>query len=130
METGGRMYYEPDTVWGRTEAGDHEITRPKSGLSVAQRRLLKQLAPPRTFTSLAARHRVPPPKLEHELLRLAQLELVAFQRPGAPRPRTAPRIDLALPPGAGAALAGRMTTLPLALVAFVLGFALVVFITA
>ena len=124
------MLYEPDTVWGRTEAGDQEVTLPKSGLSVAQRRLLKQLAPPRTFTTLAARFRLEPPKLEHELLRLAQLELVAFQRPGAPRPRTAPRIDLALPPGSGRCPARRWTTLPLAFVAFVMGFGLVLLIAA
>jgi len=124
------MLYEPDTVWGRTERGDKEITLPKSGLSVAQRRLLKQLAPPRTFTTLAARFRVEPPKLEHELLRLAQLELVAFQRPGAPRPRTAPRIDLALPPEARAARPGWATTLPLAFIAFALGFALVMLVAA
>ena len=119
------MLYEPDTVWGRTVAGDREVTLPKSGLSVAQRRLLKQLAPPRTFTTLAARFRLEPPKLEHELLRLAQLELVAFQRPGSPRPHTAPLIDLALPPEDRPARIVRWTTLPLAFAAFVMGFALV-----
>lgn len=124
------MLYEPDTVWGRTVAGDQEVTLPKSGLSVAQRRLLQQLAPPRTFTTLAARFRLEPPKLEHELLRLAQLELVAFQRPGAPRPRTAPRIDLALPPESGHTRSAGWTTLPLAFVAFAMGFGLVLLIAA
>jgi len=124
------MLYEPDTVWGRTEAGDKEITLPKSGLSVAQRRLLKQLAPPRTFTTIAARARLEPPKLEHELLRLAQLELVAYQRPGAPRPRTAPRIDLALPSGPSPAPSARWTTLALAFVAFLLGFWMVLLVAA
>lgn len=119
------MLYEPDTVWGRTEAGDREITLPRSGLSVAQRRLLKQLAPPRPFATLAARHRVSPPKLEHELVRLAELELVAFQRPGTLQPRTAPRIHLALPPEARGPHFSRGSTLPMALCAFVFGFAVV-----
>jgi hypothetical protein len=84
------MTYEPDTIWGRTVAGDGEVAAPRSGLSLTQRRLLKELAQPRTFTALAANDRLPPPKLEHELVRLAQLQLVAFQRPGSPQPRTAP----------------------------------------
>jgi hypothetical protein len=90
------MYYEPDTVWGRTVAGDHEISVPRSGLSIAQRRMLGQLGQPRTFATLAARSPLDAPKLEHELVRLAQLQLVAFQRPGTSQPRTAPRIDLPL----------------------------------
>ena len=32
------MYYEPDTVWGRTIEGDEEVTTPRSGLSLVQRR--------------------------------------------------------------------------------------------
>lgn len=91
------MYYEPDTIWGRTVRGDREMTVPHSGLSVVQRRVLKQLGQPRTFATLVARHHIAPPKLEHELVRLAELELVAFQRPGAPQPRTAPRIHLSIP---------------------------------
>ena len=92
------MYYEPDTLWGRTDAGDDEIAVPRSGLSIVQRRMLRQLGRPRTLATLAARSHVEAPKLEHELLRLAQLQLVAYQRPGSSRPRTAPRIDLPLPP--------------------------------
>lgn len=95
------MYYEPDTLWGRTVAGDRELARPAIGLSLVQRRLLKKLARPRPFATLAASLRIEVSKLEHELVRLAELELVAFQRPGAPQPRTAPgrmpRIDLVLP---------------------------------
>jgi len=90
------MYYEPDTLWGRTVAGDHEISVPRSGLSIVQRRMLQQLGRPRTFATLAARSRLDAPKLEHELVRLAQMQLVAFQRPGTSQPRTAPRIDLPL----------------------------------
>jgi hypothetical protein len=95
------VYYEPDTLWGRTARGDRELTRPAIGLSLVQRRLLKKLARPRPFATLAASLRMEVHKLEQELVRLADLELVAFQRPGAPQPRTAPRrmprIDLALP---------------------------------
>lgn len=99
------MYYEPETVWGRTMQGDRELARPAIGLSIVQRRLLKKLGRPRPFALLAASLRIEVNKLEHELVRLAELELVAFQRPGAPQPRTAPgrmpRIDLALPPRGG-----------------------------
>jgi hypothetical protein len=63
---------------------------------LTQRRLLKVLAQPRTFSALAAANQLPPPKLEHELVHLAELQLVAFQRPGAPRPRTAASIHLPL----------------------------------
>ena len=91
------MNYEPDTVWGRTVTGDGEVAAPRSGLSLSQRRLLTLLGQPRTFASLAVRNKLPAPKLEHELVRLAQLHLVAFQRPGSPQPRTAPRINLPLP---------------------------------
>jgi hypothetical protein len=91
------MDYEPDTVWGRTIAGDDEVAAPRSGLSLTQRRLLKLLEQPKTFTVIAARNPLPAPKLEHELVRLAQLQLVAYQRPGASRPRTAPGIYVPLP---------------------------------
>ena len=76
------MYYEPDTVWGRTIEGDEEVTTPSSGLSLVQRRVLRELGRPRTFAALAARHRLEAPKLEHELIWLAERRLVAFQRPG------------------------------------------------
>ncbi len=95
------MYYDPETLWGRTVQGDRELARPTIGLSLVQRRLLKKLARPRPFAALVASLRIEASKLEHELVRLAELELVAFQRPGAPQPRTAPgrmpRIDLVLP---------------------------------
>jgi hypothetical protein len=94
------MYYEPDTVWGRTIEGDEEVTTPRSGLSLVQRRVLRELGRPKTFAALVARYRLEPPKLEHELIRLAERRLVAFQRPGSPRPRTAPRIHLPLGGGA------------------------------
>jgi len=31
------MYYEPDTLWGRTMEGEDEVTMPRHGLSLAQR---------------------------------------------------------------------------------------------
>jgi hypothetical protein len=96
------MYYEPDTVWGRTIEGDEEVSVPRSGLSLVQRRVLRELAQPRTFAAIAAKHKMDAPKLENELIWLAERKLVAFQRPGAPTPRTAPRIHLA-DPGAQAA---------------------------
>lgn len=123
------MLYEPDTVWGRTEQGDREVTSPRSGLSVAQRRLLKRLTPPRKFTTLAAKLHVEPPILETELVRLAQLQLVAYQRPGTPRPRTAPRIDLELAPEERPREAGRSPTVPLGLLAFALGITAVLLAT-
>lgn len=91
------MYYEPDTIWGRTIEGDEEVSVPKSGLSLVQRRVLRELAQPRTFAAIAAKHKMEAPKLENELIWLAERKLVAFQRPGAPTPRTAPRIHLADP---------------------------------
>jgi hypothetical protein len=117
------MNYEPDTVWGRTVTGDGEVAAPRSGLSLSQRRLLTLLGQPRTFASLAVRNKLPAPKLEHELVRLAQLKLVAFQRPGSPQPRTAPRIDLPLPvKAAPATSAHRWPPLPLCILATALGF--------
>jgi hypothetical protein len=93
------MYYEPDTVWGRTIEGDEEVATPRSGLSLVQRRVLSELGRPRTFATLAARHNLDAPKLEHELISLAERRLVAFQRPGSPQPRTAPRINLPMNDG-------------------------------
>jgi hypothetical protein len=91
------MQYEPDTVWGRTVAGDGELAAARCGLSLGQRRLLALLAHPLPFAVLAARHGLETTKLERDLVMLARLELVAFQRPGATRPRTAPRIELHSP---------------------------------
>jgi len=88
------MYYEPDTVWGRTIEGDDEVAVPRSGLSLVQRRVLRELVQPRTFAAIAAKHKMEAPKLENELIWLAERKLVAFQRPGSPGPRTAPRIHL------------------------------------
>jgi hypothetical protein len=123
------MYYEPDTVWGRTIEGDEEVTVPKSGLSLVQRRVLRELAQPRTFAAIAAKHKMEAPKLENELIWLAERKLVAFQRPGAPGPRTAPRIHL---PDSGATAANAATwqrpPLPVCLMAVLLGLCSVLLI--
>jgi hypothetical protein len=119
------MYYEPDTLWGRTVRGDREIRSPASGLSLAQRRLLKKLAQPRPFATLAATSRMEAPKLEQELVRLAELQLVAYQRPGAMQPRTAPRVAAGRP-AAGFRLPEWRPLLPAYLLATALGIALVI----
>jgi hypothetical protein len=85
------MYYEPDTIWGRTVQGEQEVAAAQSGLSLGQRRILTLLDAPRTFASLAAKHHLEVTRLEQELIRLAQLRLVAYQRPGSEQPRTAPQ---------------------------------------
>jgi hypothetical protein len=122
------MNYEPDTVWGRTVDGDREIAQPSNGLSLTQRRLLQRLEHPRSFATFAAQHPLDPPKLEHELIALAQLHLVAFQRPGATRPRTAPSINLSLPPGHAQQTTSIAILLPLCFAAAALGIASVLLI--
>jgi len=124
------MYYEPDTVWGRTIEGDEEVEKPRGGLSLVQRRVLRELGQPRTFAAIAARQHIAPPKLEHELIRLAERRLVAFQRPGSPQPRTAPRIQLAAQPGTAAALPGAawQPPAPVYLLAIAFGIAMVLLI--
>lgn len=136
------MHYEPDTVWGRTIDGDREVDAPRSGLSLTQRRVLKRLEHPRSFAAFAAQNVLTPPKLEHELIALAQLHLVAFQRPGATRPRTAPSINLSspaadvsapaseasLPASAASSPAPSKILLPLCFVAAVLGMVSVLLI--
>jgi hypothetical protein len=117
------MNYEPDTVWGRTVDGDREIAQPRSGLSLTQRRLLQRLEHPRSFATFAAQNPLDPPKLEHELIALAQLHLVAFQRPGATRPRTAPSINLPLPAPPQSQATSVAILLPLCFAAAALGIA-------
>ncbi len=122
------MLYEPDTVWGRTVDGDREVGAPQSGLSLTQRRLLKRLEHPRPFAIVAAQSPVDPPKLERELIALAQLHLVAFQRPGATRPRTAPSINLPLPKDHASQATSIAFLLPLCFAAAALGIACVLLI--
>lgn len=80
------MYVEPDTVWGRTVAGDQAVAAPDARLSPIQRRLLADLAQPRTFAHLATCHRAEAPRLEHELLDLVQADLVTVEAPSADVP--------------------------------------------
>ena len=77
------MYVEPDTVWGRTVAGDQAVATADPGLSPLQRHLLIDLGQPRTFAHLATRYRAVAPKLEHELLDLVQANLVTVEPPRA-----------------------------------------------
>ncbi len=122
------MLYEPDTVWGRTVDGDREVDLPQSGLSLTQRRLLKRLEHPRPFATFAAQSHLDPPKLEYALIALAQLHLVAFQRPGSIRPRTAPTINLPLPEARQSQAASIAILLPLCFAAAALGIASVLLI--
>ncbi len=122
------MLYEPDTVWGRTVEGDREVDAPRSGLSLPQRRLLKRLEHPRPFAIVAAQSHLDPPKLEHELINLAQLRLVAYQRPGATRPRTTPSINLPLPEDHASQATSITILLPLCFVAAAIGIASVLLI--
>ncbi len=80
------MYYEPDTVWGRTVDGDREIDWPTSDLSLVQRQMLADLGEPRTFAQLATQYRIDAPRLERELSGLADARLVTFQAPDADIP--------------------------------------------
>ena len=72
------------------------------------------------------------PKLENELIWLAERRLVAFQRPGALGPRTAPRIHLpgSTPEAANASNAAAWQRPPLAvcLLAVLLGLCSVLLI--
>ncbi len=122
------MLYEPDTVWGRTIDGDREFDAPQSGLSLTQRRLLKRLEHPRPFALVAAESPLDPPKLERELIALAQLHLVAFQRPGATRPRTAPSINLPLPTAPPSQAMSMTLLLPFCVAAAALGIGCVLLI--
>jgi TonB family protein len=60
----------------RLAAGDRELARPSSGLSLAQRRLLTQLGTPASLAELAARGNLEPRKLERDLARLTEIGLV------------------------------------------------------
>lgn len=117
------MYYEPDTIWGRTVEGDEEVATPKSGLPLAQRRVLCELGQPRPFTVIAACNQMDARRLESELIQLAERRLVAFQRPGSPQPRTAPRLHLPAPGRASAAVCAEpwKPSLPVCLLAVALG---------
>jgi hypothetical protein len=123
------MYYEPDTIWGRTVQGEKEVAAAKSGLSLGQRRLLTMLDSPRTFAALAAKHQMEVTRLEQELIRLAQLRLVAYQRPGTEQPRTAPQF-FATTRQAPAPHGFELPPWPVCLGAMALGIGLVLLVVA
>lgn len=84
------MKLEPTTVCLRSYAGDDEARQATHGLSIAQRRVLVLLDRPRVLATFAALHRLEPRRFERDLLRLAELGLVALLSP-------AQAIELAAP---------------------------------
>jgi protein TonB len=99
------MPLDPSTLIARTTAGDAELSAPRHGLAIAQRRLLTILDQPVPLDELAARPGIQPDRLERDLGRLAEFRLVEIHRPaGASGPmfptprRSAASIDLPPPP--------------------------------
>lgn len=75
------MELDPTTVCLRSFAGEAEVRKATHGLSLAQRRVLVLLDRPRTLANFAALHRLEPRRFERDLLRLAELGLVALLSP-------------------------------------------------
>lgn len=99
------MPLDPATLIARTTAGDAELSAPRHGLAIAQRRLLSLLDQPLPLDELAARPGLQPERLERDLARLAELALIEVHRPaGATGPmfpshhRPAPGREIAPPP--------------------------------
>ncbi len=102
----------------RLAAGDRELARPSSGLSLAQRRLLTQLGTPASLAELAARGNLEPQKLERDLARLTEIGLVDAGGAALPPPRelqsrspanesfAAPRRGIGVAVAVGAAVSG------------------------
>lgn len=84
------MELDPTTVCLRSFAGEAEVHKATHGLSLAQRRVLMLLDRPRTLANFAALHKLEPRRFERDLLRLAELGLVALLSP-------AQAIELATP---------------------------------
>ena len=75
------MELDPITVCIRSFAGEAEVRKATHGLSLVQRRILMLLDRPRTLVAFAALHRLEPRRFERDLLRLAELGLVALLSP-------------------------------------------------
>jgi len=75
------MALDPSTLIARTAAGDAELSAPRHGLAIAQRRLLTILDQPVPLDVLSARPGVQPERLERDLGRLAEGGLVEIHRP-------------------------------------------------
>jgi hypothetical protein len=75
------MQLDPTTVCIRSYRGDDEARKATHGLSLVQRRILVLLDRPRSLAAFAALHRLEPRRFERDLLRLAELGLVALISP-------------------------------------------------
>jgi TonB family protein len=75
------MTFDSSTICARTAAGEAELATPSQGLALGQRRVLALLQEPVAVDELAHKHRLDPVKLERDLTRLADLELVLLQGP-------------------------------------------------
>ena len=75
------MQLDPTTVCIRSFRGDDEVARATHGLSLRERRILMLLDRPRSLAAFAALHRLEPQRFERDLLRLAELGLVALISP-------------------------------------------------
>jgi protein TonB len=114
------MPLDPATLIARTSAGDAELSAPRHGLAIAQRRLLTLLDQPLPLDALAARPGLQPDRLERDLARLAEVALIEVHRPsGATGPmfptarRPAAARELPPPPTPTATGSGRpMLRLP------------------
>lgn len=75
------MQLDPATVCIRSFRGEDEVRKATHGLSLVQRRILMLLDRPRSLATFAALHRLEPRRFERDLLRLAELGLVALLSP-------------------------------------------------
>lgn len=75
------MQLEPTTICLRSFLGEAEVRKASHGLSLVQRRILVLLDRPRALATFAALHRMEPRRFERDLLRLAELGLVALLSP-------------------------------------------------
>ena len=75
------MQLDPATVCIRSFRGEDEVRKATHGLSLVQRRILTLLDRPRSLATFAALHRLEPRRFERDLLRLAELGLVALLSP-------------------------------------------------
>jgi hypothetical protein len=75
------MRLEPTTICLRSFLGEDEVRKATHGLSLTQRRVLVLLDRPRALAHFAALHKLEPRRFERDLLRLAELGLVALLSP-------------------------------------------------
>ena len=75
------MPLDPATLIARTTAGDAELSAPRHGLAIAQRRLLQLLDQPLALDELVLRPGLQPDRLERDLARLAENGLIGIHRP-------------------------------------------------